>query len=212
MRVKATPKRPRVRRAEQKRITRERLIEAARVVFARRGFHRAGLEEIADEAGYSTGAIYSSFSGKEELFLAVLDEHIARRLNAVDDVVGQAGSPVERARAGAGNWMRFLADEPAWYPLFIEFWAYAHREPKLRAQVARRFAAFPRANARLLADGLADAGVTIDAERAAQAGLLLTAVSDGLALIKVMDPDAVPDELFGEALAAVLELVLAKAG
>src|SRR5437016_5960759 len=134
-----TRPRKRLNRDERKALTRTSLIDGARAVFAGRGFHRASLAEIAEEAGYSTGAVYSNFAGKEDLFLAVLDEHIARRLRAVEDAVAQADTPQEQARAGARNWMEFLSEEPDWYPLFIEFWAYALRDPDLRVRVAERF-------------------------------------------------------------------------
>lgn len=199
--------RKRLSREEQKARTRARLIAGGRRVFARRGFHRALLEEIAEEAGYSTGAIYSNFQSKEDLFLAVLDEHIARRRDAVRRAVAAASTPAERARAGADDWMRFLREEPDWYPLFMEFWAYALRDPKLRATAAARFAAFPRANAQLVKEGASRLGFELPESVAERAGTLLTALSDGLALIRVIDPDAVPDELFGDALAALVSLL-----
>ncbi len=43
---------------------------AARTVFLRRGFHGASLDEIAEEAGYTKGAVYSNFAGKDDLYLA----------------------------------------------------------------------------------------------------------------------------------------------
>src|SRR5919204_4168878 len=81
----------RLLRAERKERTKSELIEAARTVFLRRGFHQASLEEIADEAGYTKGAVYSNFDGKDELFLAVLAEHDQRRRS----------EQVERMRGGA---------------------------------------------------------------------------------------------------------------
>ena len=59
----------RVPRAEM----RMRLIEAAATVFAQKGYGGASLEEVAETAGFSKGAVYSNFAGKEELFLALLD-------------------------------------------------------------------------------------------------------------------------------------------
>ncbi|MCO1579146.1 TetR/AcrR family transcriptional regulator [Crossiella sp. SN42] len=69
---------PRTRRtrAEQKRETRDALIEAGLVVFSRDGYHGAALDGIANEAGFSKGAVYSNFSSKAELFLAVLDYNL----------------------------------------------------------------------------------------------------------------------------------------
>ena len=51
-------------------LTREALLASAREVFAHRGFHAASLEEIAEAAGFTRGAVYSNFENKEELFFA----------------------------------------------------------------------------------------------------------------------------------------------
>jgi PAS domain S-box-containing protein len=59
---------------DRARVTRVELVDAARRVFLRSGFHGASLDEISAEAGYTTGAVCSRFGGKDELFLAVLDE------------------------------------------------------------------------------------------------------------------------------------------
>src|ERR687891_576628 len=61
-------------------MTRDALVEAAADVFARRGFHAASLNEIAESAGFTRGAIYSNFGGKEDLLIAVLDLFTRRQL------------------------------------------------------------------------------------------------------------------------------------
>src|SRR3954451_8366156 len=63
---KWTPERRRER-------TRAALVDAAADVFARRGFNGASLDEIAETAGFTRGAIYKHFTGKEDLFFAVCD-------------------------------------------------------------------------------------------------------------------------------------------
>jgi AcrR family transcriptional regulator len=198
--------RKRLSREEQRAQTKARLIASARIVFARRGFHQALLEEIAEEAGYSTGAIYANFDSKEDLFLAVLDDHVAARVRAVEQAVSDASAPAQRGRAGADDWMRFLREDPDWYRLFIEFWSYAQRDPELRARVAARFAAFPKANTELIQAGARDVGLALPEGLAEAAGTLFTALADGLALMKLLDPEAVPDELFGDALSALYQL------
>ena len=200
--------RQRLSRQEQKAQTKARLIAAGRTVFARQGFHRALLEEVAEQAGYSTGAIYANFGNKEDLFLAVLDEHVSARLRAVEHAVSDATTPSQRLRAGADNWMEFLRKEPDWYRLFIEFWSYAQRDPELRARVATRFAAFPQANAQWIEQGARELDIALPEGLAGAVGTLFTAVADGLALMKLLDPEAVPDELFGDALSALHQLTL----
>ena len=77
----ARAKRP--SRAEKQAATRAQLIRAAASVFARRGFQAARVEEIAEEAGYSHGAVYSNFAGKEDLFLAVFEDYMTKRIEEV---------------------------------------------------------------------------------------------------------------------------------
>ena len=63
-------------REQSKANTRERLLAAARSAFASSGFHGASVEEIASRAGFSTGALYSNFDGKEDLFLVLMEREI----------------------------------------------------------------------------------------------------------------------------------------
>jgi AcrR family transcriptional regulator len=103
-----------------------------------RGFHGASLDEISAEAGYTTGAVYSRFAGKDALFLAVLDDHIDRRLAryaaAVEDAADfeSAGRELVRAAIAAGR------GEPGGTPLLTEFWTHAARRDELRAAVNER--------------------------------------------------------------------------
>lgn len=69
-------KRARLTRVEQREETRRRVLEAAGRVFARRGYEAASLEEIAEDAGFSRGAVYSNFRDKDDLFVAFLQERM----------------------------------------------------------------------------------------------------------------------------------------
>jgi AcrR family transcriptional regulator len=122
-------------RDERKRRTRADLLETARRVFEERGFHDASLEEIAEAAGYSKGAIYSNFAGKDELFLAVLGQHIDRRARAVVDVALDGADFAASVRAVARSGVEFGEREPAWTPLLVEFWTHVSQRPRLREQV-----------------------------------------------------------------------------
>ncbi len=76
-------------RTRQKRLdhTRAMLLDAAEELFVRKGVSGAALEEIADAAGYTRGAIYAHFGGKEELFLAVIERDRQRFLAGFTDVI-----------------------------------------------------------------------------------------------------------------------------
>lgn len=125
----------RVNRSERKALTRRQLTVAARRVFMRRGFHGASLEEIAEEAGYTKGAVYSNFSGKDELFLEVLEEHYARRTRAYAELVLDAGDVEATYRAVARFMLDAYRNEPAWWTLVSDFATYASRDPALQARL-----------------------------------------------------------------------------
>jgi len=192
-------------RDEQKALTRQRLIDAGEAVFARRGFHGASVEEIAREAGASTGALYSNFAGKEDLFLALFEERIAADVRDYSQIAAAGTTVEEQARGAADHWMAILRERPDYFPLFIEFWAYAIREPRLKERVAGQFAALRYASARLFLEGAGRQGVALSAEAGELVGILINALANGLALEKLADPDAVPDSLYGDMLMLIFQ-------
>src|SRR5579884_1782379 len=111
-------------RQEQRELTRSRLLQAAEIVFADRGFHGASVDAIAREAGVTTGALYSNFSGKEDLFLTLFEQTIDGDVRDYSDLYHASGDPEHQIRAGADRWMAILRERPAYFPLFVEFWAY----------------------------------------------------------------------------------------
>src|SRR5437660_2443127 len=105
--------RVRLSRAERAAQTRADLLAAARSVFAQRGYAGASVTDIAEAAGYSHGAVYSNFAGKQDLFLALFDEHINQRTAALaKDLARAEGTPAQRARAAADGMMRRARREP----------------------------------------------------------------------------------------------------
>ncbi len=202
--VPVTPSQRRLSRDERKAETRAALLDAAGRVFARRGFHAAGVDEVAAEAGFSTGALYSNFEGKEDLFLALLQREIERQAAGVARAVGQRRTLDERARGGAEYWIEFLDREPQLVLLFMEFWAYAVRNPEVRERFAARYAEVRASLARIIEAGARELGVEL-ARPPEHLATAIDALADGFALQKLADPDSVPDELFADALAMLLE-------
>jgi AcrR family transcriptional regulator len=190
-------------RDEQKALTRRRLIDAAESVFARNGFHGASVEDIAHEAGATTGALYSNFAGKEDLFLALFEERIATDVGDYSEVVAAGTTLEEQARGAGDHWMEILHERPDYFPLLIEFWCYAVREPRLRERLGGRFAALRLGSGRVASEAAERWGFSASAEASECLGLFINALGNGLALEKLVDPDAVPDALFGELLALV---------
>jgi len=192
----------RLTREQARAETRERLIEAAERVFARRGFHGASVDEVAEEAGFSTGALYSNFAGKEDLFLALLERHATGETQELSKAVADLPTVEERVREGAGQWMGVVDREPHLVLLYMEFWAYAARDPELRPRFATHFASVRAALAEILSEGAGelDVELLLPPEEVATA---LQALADGIALQKMVDPGAVSDDLFARLLSLI---------
>src|SRR2546421_8260905 len=112
----------RMLRRERKERTKGDLVEAARVVFLRHGFHGASLDEIAEEAGYTKGAVYSNFDGKDALFLAVLEERFRLRAAEYVGFVFDHADVKDSYRAAARFWREANEREPEWGRLIAEFY------------------------------------------------------------------------------------------
>src|SRR5215204_5628880 len=122
----------RLTREQKKALTRSRLLEAAQKVFLLRGFHRAGLEEVAEEAGFTRGAVYSNFPSKDHLFLALLDARIEQRVRELHEAAAKRGTLEDRMRGDARQWTATMERRPEWTLLLVEFWTHAARDPRLR--------------------------------------------------------------------------------
>ena len=107
-------------------------MQSAAKVFARRGLQQASIDEVAEDAGFTKGAFYANFKSKEELFLAMLDERFAKRIEDIEHVVASDGSAVQKARRGGDQFARMLGADPEWERLFFEFSAYAASDEEFR--------------------------------------------------------------------------------
>src|SRR3954454_18038481 len=125
-------------RRERQEQTREGLLEAAARVFARRGYQRASVDEIAAEAGFTTGAVYSNFAGKEELFLALADRQVEDRVAEIRAVADAAERGERPGGEAADQFREFLERDPDWPLLFYEFWSFGIRNAKIRAEFGKR--------------------------------------------------------------------------
>ena len=123
----------RLSRSQRQEQTRAQLLDAALRVFLRRGFHGASLDEIAEEAGYTTGAVYSNFKGKDDLFLAVLEAEAHRRFPLHSVLMLDASSIEEGLRASAREMAQYAREHPGWTGVYVEFWTHASRRPELRS-------------------------------------------------------------------------------
>jgi AcrR family transcriptional regulator len=137
--------RTRLTREESRALTRSRVLAAAGEVFAEQGFHAASLEEVAERAGYSIGAVYSNFRSKDDLFLSLMTD----RLRAFEDGLAAAFAETTAAAidGGAGSKAAMIEAElrqielgqdarpKGWWRLMNEFRAYAEKDPATQARL-----------------------------------------------------------------------------
>jgi AcrR family transcriptional regulator len=180
---------------------RTRVLQAAAEVFAERGFSGASLDQVAASAGFTKGAVYSNFASKDELFLALMTDQVARRVAAVEAALEQTTDlPGALAAVGAELSRR----EATWQLLFLEFWQRAVRDPDVRrAFVASRRDLRARI-AEVVDRFLADHPVRTGWD-AGSLTVVLLALSNGLAVEALPDPDAVPDGLLTRVLADLVD-------
>jgi AcrR family transcriptional regulator len=178
----------RLSRAEQAERNRALVLDAARRVFLARGYHGATLEQIADEAGFSKGVVYSQFDSKADLFLALLEARIEERAaensRLAESVAGDGGLPALMEHLARGD-----QATPGWVLLVIEFRVHAAQDPVL----SRRYAAAHDRTVEALAGVLATVSAggggepAVAARRLAELALALSA---GITLEQAASPDA----------------------
>ncbi len=117
--------------------TRKRLLAAAEKTFARDGFEAARLEDIASLAGYTRGAFYANFKSKEDIFFALLEQWVARRIAEVSAVLARENTPEKRLRALRQHYAQIAKDRRLAL-LSLEFKLFAIRHPEAHARLRTR--------------------------------------------------------------------------
>src|SRR3954470_14190883 len=188
------PARQRLTREEKKAQTRERLLDAASTVFARKGFAATSIDEIAEAAGVTKGAVYSNFESKEDLVRTVLDERLEQRFRDIADDVPNKGSLAEDAVRASEQFGTVLEEERDAVLLGLEFAIHAVRNPDFRDD----FIAYHRNAqgdiAKIVEDRLTAGGDKLRVS-ARQVASLFNAITNGVALERLMDPGSVSDEM-----------------
>ena len=197
-------RRRRVARAERG-DARQELLSAAADVLVERGFHDASIDEIAERAGYSKGAVYWHFASKDDLFLALVD----RPTREMIELLQSAPAELDMAPEASRRFATLLAAQRDWLLLDNEYWSQAVRDPDLRRSYAKRRSELRAALGSALAARAGTLGapqIAIDPERVATA---IMALSIGLAQQALVDPRAVPADLLGETIVLIYRGLLA---
>ncbi|WP_024760636.1 TetR/AcrR family transcriptional regulator [Streptomyces exfoliatus] len=186
--------------------TRAALLKAALEAFAEHGFHATTIEQVCERAGYTRGAYYSNFASKEELFLALFDEHSDRTVRRLADAIDALTAEEYTLARLAELASRIEPDERDWYLVTTEFtlhairdrqaaWVLARHDERLRAEIARGLTLVLRRAGREL---------TVEADRFAR---LIVALREGGLAQSYVEPAALPPgSLEREFLAPLLEV------
>jgi AcrR family transcriptional regulator len=143
------------------------LLAAAAEVFAQRGYSGASMDEIAERAGYSKGALYWHFDSKDELFFALMDQSVDGPAHEMIELLHAAPPEQDMAPEASRRMAELVSGQRELLLLDHECWAQAVRDPELAA---------------------------------------------GLANERLIDPDAVPDQLLGRVIVLMYRGLLASAG
>jgi len=184
-------------RAEMRDDTRRRILDAAFAVCATRGIQGASVEAIAEEAGFSKGAVYSNFAGKDDLYLALLDAHYEERVAAYAEMMLDEPTFEDAIRAVGRFMTESDARAPDWLPTLAEFVAHAARDESLRRAYVRTRERFLVAIADVI-QALCDrhgVRLLVPPLEAARASSLL---ARGYSAERRLEPDAVSPEMFIE--------------
>ena len=185
----------RERRVER---TRNLLLDAAEKAFAEQGLGGAALEDIADAAGYTRGAIYAHFGSKEELFLAAIERERQRFLDGFADVISSFHHLNDlNLDELSVRWRELMSGdaEPKVAALGYEFTLYLVRHPEARERVAAQRLEAVRWLAEYIARGAERIGGSLNVPPETLARVIL-ATNEGVTLNSHVDGEDLYDPLW----------------
>ena len=191
-------------------MTRQHLLDAAAIVFTRDGFHGATLDAVASTAGFTKGAVYSNFKNKEDLFLELLDDRIARQLGVVVDVLESGSHDPTEQSSRIRELFRgdiFWSDDFA--TLYLEFVLYTRRHPEVQTNLATATQRSRAMVKQLIDEEYSTLGMspTYPTREVAEISL---ALFGGLGIDRLIDPLAVTEQTLDVALSLLYDALLGR--
>jgi len=174
-------------RSERQAQTRARLIDVARRLFLHDGYAATSLDRVAVEAGYSKGAVYSNFSGKEELCLAVLDSIHEQQIAGVVEAFTGEGDLDAHIDAFT-EWARSGIGRPRAMALEVEFAAVARHSTYVADELRERHRRIRRTAACLVRHVADQEGFELEQTPEAVATVLLS-LGIGLGALRSLEHD-----------------------
>jgi len=179
--------------------TRDKLFEAAARVFEEHGIGGASIEAIAAAAGFTRGAFYSNFVSKDELIIAMLEDHVAQSIRRSLDLLAKHQN-LDDFLDAFKRMDRSQQDPLGRSPLLhMEMILFVARAEKRRPELAKRLRARRKLIADIVETTLKDSGRPASVNPAWTAAVVL-ALDDGFRLHRLIDPETTPADSFLRAL------------
>ena len=175
--------------------TREKLFEAAARVFEEQGIGGASIETIAAAAGFSRGAFYSNFKSKDELIIAMLEDHVEQSIRRNLDLLDEAQEPCGLHRSAEDHGPQPAGSARPLSLLHMEMILFVARAEKRRPELAKRL----RAGRKLIADVIETTAKNSGKDPVldpAWWGAIVLAMEDGFRLHRLIDPETTPADSF----------------
>jgi AcrR family transcriptional regulator len=189
--------------------TRTRLLDAAAMVFIERGIGAASVEEIAEAAGFSRGAVYSNFADKDELVLALLQRMSQESVAEIEQLMADHPDPDDYVRATQAMLRPAGRRDGHHHPvLSTELVLYSLRNPAARPLLKERLDRAQDAIWRVIERNATSLGLNPADNRRALAAMI-NAMDDGFGLHAIIDPTRDPIEDFNTALDFIAEAGMA---
>lgn len=166
---------------------RNQILDAAMQVFARLGFHKARMDDVAREAGVSKGLLYWYYKNKDALIAAILDRIFSWELRDLEAVHKMEGTAVERLRELTRRVVAEIERIAFLMPIAFEFYAIAGRRPEVREALQRYYTRYRALLADILRDGVA-AGEFRPDLNPDETAVTIIALFEGLVLLYALTP------------------------
>ena len=174
--------------------TRERLFEAAATVFEQQGIGGASIEAIAAAAGFSRGAFYSNFKSKDELIIAMLEDHVEQTIRRNLDLLATHQNLADFLDA-LRTMDRSRHDPLGRSPLLhMEMILFVARAEQRRPELAKRLRARRKLIEEIVETTLHNSGKT--PRNAEWTAAIVLALEDGFRLHRLIDPETTPPDSF----------------
>jgi AcrR family transcriptional regulator len=180
-------------------VTRNLLLSAAEQVFARVGYEKAQVEQIAEAAGFSKGALYAHFKSKEELFLALYETKTASSLAKLRHALDSAPTREEKIDAFRSFYIN-MSKEKDWALIILEVKLFIRRHPEVREKL--------RQIDERVADNMEGALTRLFGKSARAAGEALGGIFSALVLEADLEPDFLPERKMRTMLGTIFDALL----